>query len=185
MQLFKITSAYRSKLIIGAYRKYIKANQIILDVGCGNGLVSHELKKYFHIGVTGCDIISYLQYDIPFIKMKSKKILPFAGKTFDQVMFNDVLHHMEKTNQKIILQEALRIANSVLIFEVIPTFKGKLFDYLMNKIHNPKMNLCFTFRTKDQWEKVFRDLQVNYSVIEVPRPILYPFSHIAFHLTKK
>src|SRR5260221_12795679 len=122
ISLAQFSTTYRSKLIIDSYKNWIKTNDRVLDVGCGNGIVTEELKKYFHIDVTGCDMLNYLQVDLPFIQMHAENKLPFKQNSFDIIMFNDVLHHTAKDNQEKLLQEALRAGDKVLIFEVQPTF---------------------------------------------------------------
>ncbi len=184
MFLADITSKYRGKLIISAYAKEFKKNNKVLDVGCGNGVITDQLRKHFNFTVIGCDIINYLIRDIEFKKMKKDSKLPFNNKGFDISMFNDVLHHMPKNVQRKMLSEALRVSKKVLIFEVQPTIPGTVFDFILNKIHNFSMNIPFTFRKTQDWIKVFEDLKCNHKVISVDRPIFYPFSHIAFVLTK-
>lgn len=185
MSLADITSTYRCKLIIATYKGWLRRKSKVLDVGCGNGIVLARLKKHFNVIVTGCDIINYLKYDIPYVEMGLEDKLPFKKKIFDIVMFNDVLHHMELKNQKKLIQEALRIADNVLIFEVQPTYTGKIFDYVLNKIHNPIMRIPLTFRSTEAWIILFKTLGVNYKIRYVKKPFFYPFLHIAFCINKK
>lgn len=185
INLAAITSKYRGKLIIDAYRKWIKRGETVLDVGCGNGVVSNEIKNQFKLNLTGCDVMSYLTENIPFIKMKSEDKLPFRTKSFDIAMFNDVLHHTSFATQQKLLVEALRVADKVLIFEVKPTIVGIIADYLLNKVHNKNMNIPFTFRTVGGWQALFKSLGIKYGSLEVKRPLFYPFSHIVFYLQKK
>lgn len=180
--LLNKTINLRGKLIIQAYGRWVKRGESILDVGCGDGVISQKLIKQFNIQITGCDILSYLIEPIPFVKMSSENKLPFKDNSFNAVMFNDVLHHMEKYDQIKIIKEALRISAKVLIFEDKPTFFGKLADVLANILHNLRMNVPLTFREKSEWENLFKRLGVNYEAIELPRPFFYPFSHIAFVL---
>lgn len=183
--LVEITSKIRLKLIVKAYESWLKKNERCLDAGCGDGIISEQLLKHFGIKITGCDILSYLIKDIPFVPMKKKDKLPFADNKFGICMFNDVLHHMSKEDQIKILKEGLRVAKKVLIFEDKPTLIGKAADILANLMHNRNMNVPLTFRNIPEWEKVFKKLNVSYEVITLPKPLLYPFSHIAFLLNKK
>lgn len=184
ISLADVTTTYRSKLIIEAYKKWLRAGEFVLDVGCGNGIVSWNLQNYFKIHLVGCDVINYLKYPIPFTKMVSESSLPNTQKKNQTIMFNDVLHHVEKVNQKKLLLDALHKSGKVLIFEVQPTFVGRLFDYILNTIHNKNMNMPFTFRSTQEWVLLFKSLRATYEIQEVKRPIFYPFSHIAFFINK-
>ncbi|HEX6977546.1 MAG TPA: class I SAM-dependent methyltransferase [Patescibacteria group bacterium] len=184
MSLANITSKHRGKLIIKAYKNSLKKNHKVIDIGCGNGVITTQLKDFFKFKVIGCDIINYLLTDIPFRKMTKDSQIPFRNKSFDISMFNDVLHHMPKEVQIKMLKEALRVSKKVLIFEVQPTISGTIFDFILNKIHNFNMYIPFTFRKTEDWAKVFENLNCNYKVITVDRPTFYPFSHVAFVLTK-
>lgn len=184
LSLAEITSTYRTKLILKAYRDWIKKGQKVLDIGCGNGVVSAKLTKDLDIGLVGCDIDKYLTHKIKFVKMKTVGKLPFSDKSFDVAMFNDVLHHTEKDNQQKLINEALRVAKKVVVFEVDPTISGVIFDYIMNKIHHFKMHIPFAFRKDDEWRKLFKKNDYKYKIMHVKKPLLYPFKHVAYLLTK-
>ena len=115
MNLSKVTGSYRTKLIISVYRKWIKPNDNILDVGCGTGIVAKILKDNFQTKITGADIKKYLIYDLPFITIKSNKI-PVKDESFDTAMLNDVLHHINKEYQANAIKEAMRVSKKVFIF---------------------------------------------------------------------
>jgi ubiquinone/menaquinone biosynthesis C-methylase UbiE len=184
MRLANITSVYRSRLIFTTYRKWLKKDQSIVDVGCGTGVILRELQKLTGFeSAIGCDIENYLIAGIMFKKMSSKKKLPFKSGQFDVAMLNDVLHHMPYENQGLILKDSLRVANEVVIFELKPTVIGKLSDYLINKIHNPRMNIPFTYRTVESWQKLFQKLGVKFKKRDVKTPLWYPFRHVAFRIT--
>lgn len=185
INLLSLSSKYRGKLIINTYKKWLKGGERVLDIGCGNGVVSSQLQDNLNIDLTGCDVMHYLVKNINFVRMINQNKLPFKKNSFDVVMFNDVLHHTLLTNQQNLLKEALRVANEVLIFEVKPTMIAIITDYLANKIHNGAMSTPFTFRSAEEWKKIFDKLNVKYEYLEVKRPLLYPAIHIAFRLKTK
>lgn len=182
--LTNITTGYRSKLLIHEYKKWLKTGEKVLDAGCGDGLMSSILKDKLKINVTGCDIENYLKTNIHFILMRDQISLPFKNKSFECVMFNDVLHHMSYENQLALLHEALRVSNKVLLFEVEPTIMGIFADYIINKFHHLSMNVPLTFRSSGEWIKLFKHLNIRYTHMKINKPVLYPFTHQAFLLQK-
>src|SRR3989344_2958992 len=184
MNLSKVTSSYRTKLIISVYRKWIKPNDNILDVGCGTGIVAKILKDNFQTKITGADIKKYLIYDLPFITIKSNKI-PVKDESFDTAMLNDVLHHINKEYQANAIKEAMRVSKKVFIFEFEPTIIGKVADVILNKFHYGDLNAPLSVRSTEEWQKMFKDMGFKSKSVKLNRTFWYPFSHIAFMLTKR
>lgn len=185
INLTPLTTKYRSNLIISAYKNWVKESTKALDIGCGTAVVSWQLAKHFNLKLIGTDVEKYLRANINFVLMKTPDSLPFKNNTFDIAFFNDVLHHTTKANQVKLLKEALRVAGKVLIFEDKPTLINKVFDILLNKIHNPNMSLDLTHRKVADWQKLFKKLGVKIQTTYVRRPFFYPLSHVAFLLTRK
>lgn len=184
MTISEITGGYRTKLILSVYGKWIKQGETILDIGCGTGIVTKILGDYFSAKITGCDVKNYLIYKIPFIKIKDNKI-PVKNKSYDVALLNDVLHHVDKDQQINVLTEAARVAKKVLIFEAEPTIVGKLTDIILNKYHYGDLSTPLSFRAISNWGGVFKKLSLKSEVIKLKKPFWYPFSHIAFLITKK
>lgn len=184
-KLADITTPLRAHIIAKTYKSWLGKKTKVLDVGCGTGVVGDELSKSLGIKISGCDTDKYIIRKIPFKKMESAKHLPYEPHSFDSVMFNDVLHHTDYKTQKELIVDSTRLAKSVLVFELKPTFIGRALDFLLNKIHNPNMEIPFTYRKKGEWEKLFRSLNLDFESKKVVSPFFYPFSHIAFRLSKK
>lgn len=184
MNISKFTSTYRTRLIISVYKKWIKQNDNVLDVGCGTGVVTKILGESLPIKITGCDVKDYLLYNIPFIKIKNGRI-PVKNKTYDVALLNDVLHHVNKANQEGVIKEAARVAKRVLIFEFEPTLVGKLTDVILNEFHYGDLNAPLSQRSIKEWGKLFKSLEFKYEAIKLKKPFWYPFAHIAFMLTKE
>lgn len=182
--LTRYTSSYRSNLIYEVYKDWLFPNMKVLDVGCGTGVVTKCLEDKLKVKMTGCDIINYLQRDLPFLKMKKINNLPVKDSSFDAVMFNDVLHHTEYENQIILLKESLRVSKKILIFELKPTLKARFFDYILNKAYEKEMNIPFAYRSRQEWLELFKSLKVKIQIKEARQPWFYPFNHIAFCLNK-
>lgn len=178
-----ITSPYRANLIIKTYRNWFKRNGKVLDVGCGTGIVANLLKKELGLNITGCDVKNYLVHNIPFVKIKGDK-LPFPKQSFDVVLFNDVLHHIDKAKQEQVISEALRVGKNVFIFEIEPSLSGKIFDIVLNKFHYGDLAVPLSFRYPQEWKQLFKELSANYDYNKLKRPFWYPFTHIVFRVSK-
>ena len=179
----KATSAYRCRFIIYAYKNWLNKNDRVLDIGCGNGIITKLLRDRFEIKVLGCDIKNYLVYNIPFKKFNGIK-LPFQANEFDNIFLNDVLHHISYKAQGRLVQEAIRVSKKVLIFDAEPTIFGKIADMILNKYHYGDLNIPLSFRNIKDWKKIFKKLSLQSRVIKLKKPFWYPFSHIAFELEK-
>lgn len=184
MNFSKITSGYRTKLIISAYKDWIKKDDNIIDVGCGTGIVGKILANHFSAKITGCDIKNYLTYKIPFVRIKNYSI-DIKNKSYDVALLNDVLHHIDKKHHIAIIKETIRIAKRTLIFEFEPTIIGILSDIILNKIHYGDLTTPIGLRSREDWQKFFKELKLESKTIKIRKPFWYPFSHIAFLLTKK
>jgi len=109
------------------FTKYIKKNDRVLDLGCGNG---QNTKKAAKIAkkVVGIDLDenslalakkSIRLKNITFKKVGLEKPLPFKDASFNKVLFLDVLEHLEKRDQA--LDEAKRVlVPGGLLFLAVP-----------------------------------------------------------------
>lgn len=181
--LSRLLQHNRIKLVTKTYKGWLTGQSKVLDVGCGDGILTDTLSRKYHLKTTGCDIEKFLIKSLNFVLMKDKNKLPFPNSSFDIVMFNDVLHHTSVSTQYSLLKEALRIAKkSVLIFEAKPSLLTYLFDFLLNKISHPSMNVPFAFRDKRGWDSLFKKFNVKVDYRTCPRSLFSPFAHFAFHL---
>ncbi len=179
----KTTSAYRCRLIAETYKNWLRKDDKVLDIGCGNGIITNFLKQYFEINIKGCDIKNYLIYKVPFIKIVNNQ-LPYTKKVFNVALLNDVLHHVTKKEQEELIRQATKVADRVLIFEAEPTSMGKIADIVLNKFHYGDLNAPLTFRSIEDWQKLFKKMSLKSKEMELKKPFWYPFSHIAFELQK-
>jgi len=108
-----------------------------------------------------------------------------AERSFDTAMLNDVLHHINKEYQANAIKEAMRVSKKVFIFEFEPTIIGKVADVILNKFHYGDLNAPLSVRSTEEWQKMFKDMGFKSKSVKLNRTFWYPFSHIAFMLTKR
>lgn len=177
------TQKLRANVFLNAIDKnnLILNGHSILDVGCGNGVVSNEIMKMYDCKLTGTDTIEYLNTPINFKLMNQDNILDFDDKSFDTGLLIDVLHHIPYKKQMQIIEETLRVCRTVIIFEDKPTLLLRFTDYLINQIHNKDMAIVYAFRINSEWIRFFRRNNINAKEFNVKKGI-YPFEHYLFQL---
>lgn len=89
--------------------------------------------------------------------------IPYGDRTFDAVMFVDVLHHIE--NQLELLSEARRVARQALVIKdhtregVLDEATLRLMDYIGNARHG--VALPYNYWTTHQWREAFEQLNLR------------------------
>jgi ubiquinone/menaquinone biosynthesis C-methylase UbiE len=175
----------RTKLIINTYSGWLAEKSKVLDIGCGDGVLTSGLTDKFRLKITGCDVINILQKPMAFALMQKTDKIPFPDKSFDSVMFNDVLHHASKKVQISLLKEAIRVSKkTILIMENLPSVRTYVFDYLINKLSHPQMDVPLAFRNKAEWLEIFSSLPVLTECKENLNSVFSLFPRIAFRLLK-
>jgi ubiquinone/menaquinone biosynthesis C-methylase UbiE len=104
----KLVVNRRMEVLAGWFAKLLPPNVRVLDVGCGDGLISAALQSQRpDIRIQGLDVLPRQQTYIP-VELFDGLHLPLESKSFDVVLFSDVLHHTEQPST--LLQEARRVA---------------------------------------------------------------------------
>jgi ubiquinone/menaquinone biosynthesis C-methylase UbiE len=177
------TLKYRSKIVIEAIRPILFKDKRVLDIGCGNGVVSQEISAHFGCDIVGTDILAYLKKKIPFKLMNKPDVLDFHDQAFDVGLLIDVLHHIPFDRQAALIQEARRVCRVVLLFEVKPTLVAKAVDYFINQIHHPAMPLPLTHRSQEEWMQLFDANNIPAQCFPVKKPaFFYPSTNYLFAL---
>lgn len=136
---------------------HLMPNTNILDIGCGNGLVTANLRQY-KFEVTPIDVgdLSILETVKPIVY--DGETMPFANQTFDNALLLTVLHHTD-TPQKI-LEETKRVAKRIIIIEdiysnVIQKHMTYAMDTLVNLGHS---NMTYQNKSDKEWKACFEQL---------------------------
>lgn len=148
----------RAETLAKLIQHYISPKSSVLDIGCGNLLISKKLKSKIKIQVTGIDVLDMNLTDLPHQIFDGKKI-PFSDNNFDVSFLIGVLHHVE--NQQILLEETRRVTRKkIIIFEDVYFFYIeklwlKIRDIIGNIPEEMRMNFALSFHNTDEWEKLF------------------------------
>jgi hypothetical protein len=142
---------YEIKNII-AQNKY----KSLLDYGCGKALLYHnnlsiENKRFNNI----CDfwqIQDYALYD-PAVEKYSKH--PEEKK--DIVICTDVIEHLNPQDTKLVLEDIFNHAEKHVFISIDINPASKFFE------NGENIHTCL--KSKEEWEKIFRDLQDKFSKV--------------------
>ena len=129
----------------------------VLDVGCGDGAVSQailRLRPSLHI--SGIEVLPRGTPEIT-VSTYDGQHIPFSDKSFEAVMFVDVLHHAADPAQ--LLREAARVAAKCVVIKD-HTAEGPLaFPTLrfMDRVGNTRhgVALPYNYWRRAQWQEEF------------------------------
>lgn len=135
----------------------------VLDVGCGDGQLSHLImQKRPDVTITGIDIMVRPSTRIPVLKFDGQTI-PAEANAFDAVMFNDVLHHTP--DPLCLLLEATRVAKTTIILKdhTLDGFLAGFTLQFMDRIGNARHGvvLPYNYWPKQKWLESFATLDLS------------------------
>ncbi len=147
----------------------------VLDVGCGDGLISSLVaKRRPDIDIEGIDILLRPKTHIPVTKFDGTTI-PFEDHAFDAVMFVDVLHHT--VDPRILLREAKRVARRCVVLKdhtkdgFLAGSTLRFMDWVGNARHG--VVLPYNYWPERRWRAAFDELSMTVSHWNQDVP-LYP-----------
>ncbi len=148
----------------------------VLDVGCGDGSISHRIQETRQdVYIEGLEVMLRQEVAIPVTEFDGHRI-PFDSKSFDVVMLVDVLHHTEDPTG--LLGEAQRVATGGILLKdhtrtgFLAGLTLRVMDWVGNAPHG--VVLPYNYWTEGQWREAFAGmhLQVDTWISEVG---LYPW----------
>jgi len=184
----KVAHYTRVDAILKEVANWISNGDKVLDVGCGDGLLSKKLTKLKNINIEGVETVKQPDSLIP-IKLFDGKILPYPDKSFDKILLIDVLHHSR--NPELLLKECSRVAHYVIIKDHCwRNFINLGFLYLSDYISNkPKgVDLPMNFIHRKNWEKLLKDCDLNLRVYDwnwKQKEYFDPVKHVFFFCVSK
>lgn len=123
-------------------KNYIKENDRILDIGCGNGRLIEILKdkKVFYIGIDNSKAmlkIARKKYPSYQFLLADALSLPFPDNSFDKIFIIAVFHHIpSKKLRKKFLKESYRVlkAKGLVFLSVWNLFKPQFLAFWWNSL---------------------------------------------------
>jgi SAM-dependent methyltransferase len=171
----KLVFNRRVEILAGWFAQLAPQCARVLDVGCGDGLISAVLQsRRTDLVITGIDILPRSHTHIP-VGIFDGSSIPFDDQSFDVVLFSDVLHHT--ADPAILLREARRVSRqNVLIKDhnrngLYAGARLRLMDWVGNARFG--VALPYNYWTEQQWHEAWREigLKPEQTVIRIG---LYP-----------
>lgn len=166
----------RADVLSAHLAQLIPENARVLDVGCGDGLISKLIQQHRpDVVVDGVDVLVRPKTYVPVLQYDGER-LPFRDNAYDMVMFVDVLHHTDDVSA--LLCEANRVAaDAILIKDHL--LEGLLAGptlYFMDWVGNTQHGVAITaeYWPEMRWRNLFAEMgvSVEYWKKDVP---LYPW----------
>jgi SAM-dependent methyltransferase len=147
----------------------------VLDVGCGDGLLTRTLAEQRDLRARGTDVLVRPGAHVPVTPFDGRR-LPFDDRAFDWVLLVDVVHHAE--DPAALLAEATRVCGRGLVVKdhllqgllAGPTLR--FMDRVSNLRHG--VRLPYHYWTPAEWTRALRGLGLRAEAWQT-RLALYPF----------
>jgi len=166
----------RVRVLLSHLAPLLPLDAKVLDVGAGDGHVARGLMDARpDVEIVGIDPLVRSDTQIPVTGFDGTTI-PFTDRSFDAVLFVDVLHHAG--DQMALLREARRVAGRAVIikdhrrdgFLSAPTLR--FMDAVGNRRHG--VALPYAYWSSAEWRRAFAEVGLELEV-DIRRLGLYPF----------
>ena len=141
----------------------LPVNAQVLDVGCGDGLLSSEIAKLrTDVRVSGIDVLMRPQSMIQ-VSLFDGATIPYPDASFDVVLLIDVLHHTD--DRTVLLPESKRGARRSIVVKdhtrdgPLAVQRLRFMDWVGNARHG--VILPYNYWCKAKWRVEFDRLQLN------------------------
>jgi SAM-dependent methyltransferase len=156
----KLVFSRRAKVLATEFATVLPDALTVLDVGCGDGLIDRLIcQQRPELSITGVDVLVRPQTHIA-VQQFDGVHLPFEDKSFDVVLFTDVLHHTE--DPEVLLREAKRVARLALVLKdhtkegFLAYLTLRFMDWVGNARHG--VALPYNYWTHSRWMSALRSL---------------------------
>lgn len=148
----------------------------VLDVGCGDGRLARLIAgQRPDLTFQGIDVLVRLDTAIPVASFDGNRI-PFEKRSFDVVMFSDVLHHT--SDPAVLLREAARVARRAIAIKdhllngLLAGATLAFMDRVGNRRHG--VALPYNYWSHARWMTAFKELNLQVEIWK-EKLGLYPF----------
>jgi SAM-dependent methyltransferase len=163
----------------------------VLDVGCGDGSIARTvMERRSDLEIVGIDVLVRPDTHIPVTGFDGR-VIPHPDRSFDAVMFVDVLHHTD--DPAVLLGQAARVAPTVVVKDHLadgllakPTLR--VMDWVGNAHHG--VVLPYNYWPEARWTATFASLGLTVEEWRTelglyPAPLAWAFDrhlHVACRL---
>jgi SAM-dependent methyltransferase len=168
----------RISVLTGMITPYLRAQDRVLDIGCGNGVLGAALMTHAlcpdDVTVHGLERTKRGGEAIP-VEAYDGVTIPYEDNAFDVVIIADVLHH--EPNPDRLIAEAARVAQRLLIIKdhkrdgLLAQQRIGLMDWAANTAYG--VPCLFRYNTLAQWRETCQSHGLT-SAGECTRINLYP-----------
>lgn len=149
----------RVRVLARHLRELLPEKASVLDVGCGDGSIGRlVLGARADLSIVGIDVALRPNLHID-AKAFDGKNIPYPDKSFDAVVFVDVLHHT--TEPTALIGEAMRVSRNCIIIKD-HNLNGvgaepilRVMDWIGNAPHG--VVLTYNYWPEERWRKAFAE----------------------------